>query len=263
MEADLKVSVGWLVAHPVAGYGGGAKIIVPGVAARRTINHNHSLCDSPNVAIGMADGNPVREDMEDIARMAGLSFIVNVMLNAKREIVDAVAGDVVAAHREGIRRNSRFFGFKVGEQADIVVLGASPRDATIYHGTFALPCAVPLAKPGGTIIWVAPCLTGPDTLEARRHFRDKLAVPSDELMASIKSGKVPASGGVFDLCTSKVVQRNKVVLVSDMISQQETEDFGFCYGSSIQEVLDGELSKNREAKIRVIPVGGLAVPIYD
>lgn len=205
----------------------------------------------------------MREDMEDIARMAGLDFIVNVMLNAKREIIDAVAGDVVAAHREGIRHNSRFFGFKVGEQADIVVLGACPRDATIYHGTFALPCAVPLIKPGGTIIWVAPCLTGPDTPGARQHFRDKLAVLSDELMVSIKSGEVPASGGVFDLCTSKVVQRNKVILVSDAINHQEAEEFGFGYGSSIQEVLDEELGKNRDAKIRVVPVGGMAVPIYD
>ena len=262
VEADFKIAIGWLVAHPVAGYGGGAKIIVPGVAARRTLNHNHALCDSPNVAIGIADGNPVREDMEDIARMAGLDFIVNVMLNAKREIIEAVAGDVVAAHREGIKRNSRFFGINVGEEADIVVLGANPRDATIYHGSFALPCASPLVKPGGTIIWVAPCLSGPGSYEEREHFRSRLTMRADELMAAIKSGDIPASGGAFDWCNSKVVHRNRVVLVSDMIGRREAEEFGFQYGASIQKALDEELSRNKGAKVRVIPVGGLAVPIY-
>ena len=262
VEADVKIAIGWLVAHPIAGYGGGAKIIVPGVASRRTINYNHALCEGDHVAIGIADGNPVREDMEDIARMGGLDFIVNVMLNAKREIVEAVAGDVVAAHREGIKRNRRFYGIKVGEEADIVVLGANPRDATIYHGSFALPCALPLVKSGGTIIWVAPCLSGPGAHEARENFRRRLAIPPDEMMASIKKGHIPASGGVFDWCNAKVVHRNRVVLVSDMINQQEAEEFGFHYGESIQKVLHEELWVNREAKVRVIPVGGLAVPIY-
>ena len=150
----------------------------------------------------------------------------------------------------------------VGELADVVVLGACPRDATIYHGSFALPCAVPLSKPGAAIIWAAPCLSGPGTREQRIAFRDRLTMPSDELMAAIKRGEVPASGGVFDWCLGHVVQRNRVVLVSDRISRDEAVEFGFAVAPSIQEALDAELAANPAARVRVDPVGGLAVPIY-
>jgi len=263
VEADFKIAIGGICAHPVAGYGGGAKIIVPGVAGQKTIDHNHALADNPNVVIGKVEGNPVREDMEDIARKAGLDFIVNVILSPKREIVSVVAGDLVKAHRCGIQYYEEVYGLMRAEEADIVVLGANPRDATIYHGTFALPAAVPLLREGGTIIWVAPCLTGAGTKLARKSFRDTLSIPPSQLMKMIKDGEIPASGSVFDWCTSKVVHRNEVVLVSDRIDRKEAEEFGFRYGESIQEALDTELGEHKDAKVTVIPVGGLAVPIYE
>ena len=262
LEADVKIAIGWLVAHPVAGYGGGAKIIVPGVASRTTIHHNHAQAEEEGVAIGTADGNPVREDMEDIARMAGLDFIVNVMLNARHEILDAVAGDVVAAHREGIRRNRRFFGVTVDELADIVVVAASPRDATFGHSSFVLPCGAAFARPGGTIIWVAPCLSGPGTPEGRAQFRQGLRRTPDELMAAMKRGEIAASGGVFQWVNLRVLHRNEVVLVSDRINRQDAQEYGLPYGESIQVALDEELAKNPDATVRVVPMGGLAVPIY-
>ena len=80
-------------------------------------------------------------------------------------------------------------------------------------------------------------------------------------MMSIRNGEIPASGGVFDWCTSKVVHRNNVILVSDLVSQREAEEFGFSNAESIQKAVDEELSRNKGAKVVVIPVGGLAVPI--
>jgi len=263
VRADFKIAIGGICAHPIAGYGGGAKIIVPGIAGGETINHNHSRADSPKVGIGKVEGNPVREDMEDIARMAELDFIVNVILNPKREIIEAVAGDLGKAHKQGVASYERIYGIPVGEEADIVVLGATPRDATVYHGTFALPCAVPFAREGGTIIWVAPCLSGPGTKSSRQSFRQVLSISPDELMKSIKNGAIPASGGVFDWCTSQVMHRNKVVLVSDMVSRKEAEEFDFHYGESTQKALDQEIAAEKDAKVTVIPIGGLAVPIYN
>ena len=157
VEADVRVAIGSVCAHPVAGYGGGAKIIVPGVAGRETIHVNHSRCDHPNVTIGIMDGNPVREDMNDIARMAKLDFIVNTILNPQKEIIRVVAGDVLMAHKEGVKFYSEIYGAKADELADIVVVGASPRDATFGHATFALYAGVSMAKAGGTLILVAPC----------------------------------------------------------------------------------------------------------
>jgi nickel-dependent lactate racemase len=265
MEADRKFAIGGILAHPVFGYGGGAKIILPGISSRETINTNHSMGDHRNATMGIADGNPCRNDAEDIARMVGLDFIINVIMNPENEIIGAVAGDVVETHRAGIRIYDRMYAARIGEEADIVVLGANPRDATIGHGTFALPCAVPFIKEEGTIIWVAACLSGPYSRE-ERFKRQKMWASStpEELMKTIKDKSLvrsPSIPTIFTWNTSRVIHRNKVVLVSDNISQKEAEEFGFHYGETIQTALDRAIKGEDDAKVTVISSGGVTVPV--
>jgi len=262
VEADVRIAIGSVCAHPVAGYGGGAKIILPGVAGIETIHVNHSLCDHPNVAIGITEGNPVREDMNDIARMAKLDFIVNTILDPQKEVIRAVAGDVILAHKEGVRFYSGIYGVKADEPADIVVIGASPRDATFGHATFALYAGVSMAKAGGILILVAPCSEGPGSKAGRESFRELAAMAPDELMKLIRTGEVSASGGAFDYCYSKAMNRNRVVLVSDNYSESEAMDLGVGYANSVQKAVDNALAEiGTEAQVGVLPVGGLAVPL--
>ncbi|MFQ6041054.1 MAG: nickel-dependent lactate racemase [Candidatus Poribacteria bacterium] len=262
MDADVRIAIGSVCAHPVAGYGGGAKIIVPGVAGVETIHVNHSRCDHPNVTIGITDGNPVREDMNDIARMAKLDFIVNTILNPQKEIIRVVAGDVVMAHREGVNFYSEIYGVKSDKLADIVVVGASPRDATFGHATFALYAGVSMAKAGGALILVAPCTEGSGSKAGRESFRDLAAMSPDKLMTLIRNGEVSASGGAFDYCYSKAMNRNRVVLVSDNYSESEARDLGVGYANSVQEAVDNGLTDfGADALVGVIPVGGLTVPL--
>jgi nickel-dependent lactate racemase len=262
VEADVRIAIGNICAHPVAGFGGGAKIIVPGVAGAETIHVNHSLCDHPNVTIGATDGNPVREDMEEIARTARLDFLINTILNPQKEIVAAFAGDVVAAHRAGVRHYTGMYGARVQEPADVVVVGASPRDATFGHATFALYAAVTLARPGSVLILVAPCTEGPGTKEAREGFRALARKPLPELMRLIRTGQVSASGGAFNYAYSKAMNRSRVVLVSDRYTSAEAADLGVGYASSVQEALDSALSEaGAAALVGVMPAAGLAVPI--
>lgn len=261
-EADLRIAIGSIVAHPIAGYGGGAKIIVPGVAGRETIHKNHSLADDPNVTLGCADGNPVREDMEEIARMARLDLVVNTILSPARRVLDAVAGDVVLAHRKGIERYRRIYGAEIQEAAEVGVVGASPRDATFGHATFALYAALPMVRPGGAIILVAPCTDGPGTREGRESFRRLAQKAPAELMALIRSGEVDASGGAFDHAYSKAVSRYRVVLVSDSYSREEAEQLGVGYGGTLQQAVDTALASAGDgAKASVMPLGGLTVPV--
>ncbi len=260
-EADVRIAVGSVCAHPVAGYGGGAKIVVPGVAGVETIHANHSLCDHPNVTIGVTDGNPVREDMEDVARIARLDFIVNTILNPQKEIIRAVAGDVVGAHREGVKLYSEIYGAKTAEPADVVVVGASPRDATFGHATFALYAGVSMAKPGGTLILVAPCTEGAGDKAGRERFRELAAMAPAELMALIRKGEVSASGGAFDYCYARALNRNRIVLVSENYSESEARDLGVGYASSVQEAADNALAEmGPDARLGVLPVAGLTVP---
>jgi nickel-dependent lactate racemase len=262
VEADIRIAIGSICAHPVAGYGGGAKIIVPGVAGVETIHINHSLCDHPNVTIGVIDGNPVREDMNDIARIAQLDFIVNTILNPQKEIIRAVAGDVLKAHREGVELYKEIYGAETDEPADIVIIGASPRDATFGHATFALYAGVSMAKAGGTLILVAPCTEGSGSKAGRESFRELATMAPDELMTLIRRGEVSASGGAFDYCYSRAMNRNRVVLVSDNYSESEARDLGVGYANSVQAAVDNALADvGADGRVGVLPVGGLTVPL--
>jgi len=261
-EADLRISIGGIVAHPIAGFGGGAKIIVPGVAGHETIHRNHSLADHPNVTVGCADGNPIREDMEDIARLARLDLIVNVILSPSKKIIDAVAGDVVLAHREGVRRYLATYGARVGQVADIGVVGASPRDASFGHATFALYAALPMVRPGGEIILVAPCTEGPGSKQSRTSFRELASLAPEKLMELIRAGEISASGGAFDYVYSKAVTRYQVTLVSDSYSADQAADMGLGYGASVQEAVDSAIAHaGQDATVAVLPVGGMTLPV--
>ena len=260
-EADIRIAIGNICAHPVAGYGGGAKIIMPGVVGAETINVNHSRCDRPNVAIGKMDGNPVRDDMNDIARMAQLNFIVNTILNPQKQVIRVVAGDVVMAHKEGVKFYNEIYGAKADEPADVVVVGVCPRDATFGHATFALCAGAAMAKAGGTLILVTPCTEGPGSRADRSSFRQEVAMATNQLMALIRKGKVSASEGVCRHCYAKVMKKYRIVLVSDNYSESEARELGVGYANSVQEGVDNSLVEiGKDARVGVLSVGGLAVP---
>ena len=100
-ESDLIIATGNLEIHYRAGYSGGYKGLMPGVCSKKTVQTNHEWKFRPGSGPGVNDGNPMREDIEEVGKMAGVSFILNVVLNSRKEIVKAVAGHPIKAHREG------------------------------------------------------------------------------------------------------------------------------------------------------------------
>jgi nickel-dependent lactate racemase len=134
MENDLKISIGCILPHSLAGFGGGAKNIIPGVGGIDTLSANHSSAfyekdkqKVPHYWIGEPE-NPLREDMEDIARKVGTVFIINAVLNSKMEIAGIFAGDLVKAHRAGAQFARKVYSTKVILEADIIILNAYPKD---------------------------------------------------------------------------------------------------------------------------------------
>ncbi len=258
IDADIIISIGTVIPHPLAGYGGGAKIIVPGVSGRETINYNHSLVSDPNATVGVTDGNPIREDMEEIAGRVGLDFSINLILDEKKNVVKAYCGEFVKAHRECVREYEKIYGVKFSEQADILVLGSCPRDATFGHATFALYSSAQLVKEGGTIIFVAPCLEGAGTRFERLAFKELACIEPKDLIEQIKNGVIEASSGAFDYCYSKVLKRNRIILVSDNYTREEASDLGLDYAESIEEALNKAFEYHgRDAMVTVAPLGGM------
>ena len=160
-EADLVVSIGCIEPHIIASFGGGYKNIVPGVAGRATIAHNHAINCTPdtfNMVGQPIDHNPMRLDLEEAAGKLALQkhapklFIVNAILNHCKEVVRVVAGSPVDAHRYGVGVSAGMYGVKVKRPADVVITASHPMDTDLRQGVKALANTVRAVKPGGVVI---------------------------------------------------------------------------------------------------------------
>ena len=163
VEADFRVSIGLIEPHQRAGFSGGAKSIVPAVSSRETINYNHSMRLPIKEALGKVTGNPVHEDMEEIARKVGVDFIVNVVLNDRKKVVKVVAGDLIAAHRAGVEFARKMMEFVVDKEPEIVVLspGGHPRDVNLWQTEGkGLTRTWGSLKKGSEIIVISECSQG-------------------------------------------------------------------------------------------------------
>ena len=137
-SSDLIIATGNIEYHYYAGYSGGAKAVLPGVSSERSVNTNHELMRDPRAVSGRLD-SPVRQDFEDAAGVAGLDFILNVVLNSKKEVVRAVAGDFIKAHRAGAAVVDRMYR-KTVKPAEIVITcaGGRPKDINLFQAQKAL-----------------------------------------------------------------------------------------------------------------------------
>ena len=162
-EADLLLAEGFIEPHFFAGFSGGPKSVLPGIAARETVVGNHcaEFIDSPYARTGVLENNPIHRDMEWAAVKAGLKFIVNVILNPEKQIVAAFAGDPIQAHFAGCRTLKELCRVSA-EPADIVITtnGGYPLDQNIYQSVKGMTAAEAAVKPGGVIIMLASASDG-------------------------------------------------------------------------------------------------------
>jgi nickel-dependent lactate racemase len=179
-EADVRILTGFIEPHFFAGFSGGPKALMPGVAGLKTILSNHGAenIGSPRATFGVNEGNPIWDEMFDIAARVGRSFLLNVSLNEEKRITGWFAGDLGQAHRRGrdFVRNSAMQ--RVDAPFDVVVTTNSgyPLDMNLYQGVKGMSTAAVIAKPGATIILAAECREG---LPA--------GSPSDKLLRSVRS----------------------------------------------------------------------------
>jgi nickel-dependent lactate racemase len=164
-EADLKIAVGGVMPHPYMGFGGGAKLVVPGLAGIETLQANHQPAVT-GISGGLANPDvDARRDVEEIALRSGLAFSCNVVVNAQREISGFFCGHPVSAHRAAVRfARDTYATATPGAPYDIVCLNAWPKDGELLQIGNALNCyrtaREPLLKPEGTVVITACCQLG-------------------------------------------------------------------------------------------------------
>ncbi|MBN1557894.1 MAG: nickel-dependent lactate racemase [Lentisphaerae bacterium] len=161
-EADVKCVVCDTEFHQFCGYGGGAKSVLPGIADRASVERCHARMDEPGAEPGRIRGNPVREEIEEAGRMAGVDFILNVVLNRDREVTAVFAGDLVEAFLAGARVYDGMYKVAVPRTVDTVIVsaGGAPRDINLYQAQKAIETGKKVVRQGGTIIALAACPEG-------------------------------------------------------------------------------------------------------
>ena len=163
-EADVVVSIGCIEPHIIASFGGGYKNLIPGVAGRETIAHNHTLNCTPatfNMVGQPVDQNPMRLDLEEAAAMVdGKVFIVNAILDSRQDVIQVVAGDPIEAHRCGVRDSESLYGASVPALADVVITDSHPMDQDLRQGVKALANTIRAVRRGGVHITLVRATEG-------------------------------------------------------------------------------------------------------
>ena len=164
MECDLKIGVGCIYPHPIAGFSGGAKIILPAICGVETTRMMHDYLRGSRERGGSIH-TELRQDMIAVARQVGLDFIANVTLNHRREISGLFAGDVVQAHEEGVRAAQRMYAVSVLPQADVVVADMYPFDTSWQFAQDRGMWPIEQARQGASRVVIAACPLGLGTHE--------------------------------------------------------------------------------------------------
>jgi nickel-dependent lactate racemase len=164
MDCDLKILTGFIEPHFFAGFSGGGKALMPGMAGQASVLRNHcarSIAD-PRAVYGRTQGNPIYEEVMQAARLAGRTFLVNVTLNREKAITRVFAGDLAAAHAEGCAFARQAAMVEVAEPFDIVVTTNSgyPLDLNLYQAVKGMSAAALVVKEGGAILVAAECWDG-------------------------------------------------------------------------------------------------------
>ena len=164
VEANVRIATGFIEPHFFAGFSGGPKAIMPALAGLTTVMSNHGAKNigDPNAAFGVTRGNPIWEEMRDIALRAGPTFLLNVALNDQRQITGVFAGDLLAAHRSGCEFVRQSAMQKCDAPFDVVVTSNSgyPLDLNLYQGVKGMSAGARVLKSGGTLILACECREG-------------------------------------------------------------------------------------------------------
>ncbi|MEM4519535.1 MAG: nickel-dependent lactate racemase [Sulfolobales archaeon] len=261
-EADFVIGVGSIIPHLYAGYGGGAKIIQPGVCGEKTTAYTHILAalEDPMNLLGNPD-NVVRKEMEEVADVVGLDFIVNVVFNGRGEIVKVVAGDMRKAFREGVKIAETIYKREIPELADVVVVNTYPALIDYWQAIKGFVHSQLGVKEGGTVILYTDC---PDRISPihGKTFEKYKDATIEYLNKVIKDGVEEDLVGLATVYVhTKYVRRVECICVSKGLTLSDKEVLRFKHADTLLDALKIALTKHgSDAKIGIIHHGGEVYP---
>ena len=264
IESDVRITTGFVEPHFFAGFSGGPKMVAPGLAGFDTIMQLHSapLIGHPKARWGITDGNPVHDEIRQVARQTGVDFSVDVTINRDKRITNVYAGELFSVHRAVCEDARRTAMQVVREPFDVVITSNSgyPLDLNLYQAVKGMSAAAQVVRDGGTIICVAECSDGiPDHGEYK-----KLLMMRDSPEALLEMINTPGHNrhDQWQVQLQAQIQvRAKVYLKSSYLAPNEVRAAHLEPVDDIQDTIQEAIkSHGNKATVCVLPQGPQTIP---
>lgn len=255
-DASFVMAIGNIAPHAIVGYGGGAKILYPGVAGDDTIAGFHVTYSLDSRNYYGVFPTPARTSIRSLADVAGLDFTVNTVLTDTRQVVDVFAGQHESVLRAGVEVARRIYGIPITQLYDVVVVSSYPGWIDFWQGCRGAFAGATLAKPGGDIVVVTACPEG--SSRTYPNHPDYIGLPTHVLASRLKSGDLPdpicAAGAIK---VGYIREQYRVSIVSDGLKPDEVRRMDFEQYQTVEEALKHILLRRpRLEEIAVMPYGG-------
>ena len=258
MEATIKILTGFVEPHFFAGFSGGPKPAMPGVAGLQTVlaNHGPAMIGHPNATFGVLEGNPIHEEQREIALLTKPTFSLNVALNKRHEITGVWAGELLAAHAAGVAFVRRTAMREVAREYDVVLTTNSgyPLDQNLYQAVKGMSAAARAVRPGGAIVLAAECADG---LPSHGVYADLLRQSGspEGVLARVEGAPAPIADGWQAQIQAQIQRSAAVYLYSSLADGAVREALLMpCHdlGATVRRLL---AERGPEARLLVLPQG--------
>jgi lactate racemase len=264
-QADLILGIGECMPHPNNGFSGGCKIVLPGVASYNTVaDHHFSWMRHRYATVNMLDGNPFYEEIIDAGRLARLAFKLDLVMNEKKEVIRAFAGDPVAEHREASRYASSLYVANLPNRPDVTITSAAPLEIGV-QATKALLMGSYCTRAGGTIIWVAsqkqagpilPLIEAMAGPESANEFHQRLI--NNDIPENLRGFGISYIMQV--VFYKELSEKFHVIHVTEGLTPEQVNMMGFIYSSDLEKAIRYAHGRVPEAEVAIFSSGGSTIP---
>jgi nickel-dependent lactate racemase len=264
VECDLKILTGFIEPHFFAGFSGGGKAVMPGMAGLQTVlgNHDAGMIADPKATWGLTLGNPIWEEIQEVARKVGATFLLNVALNKDKQITGVFAGDLDGAHAAGCASVKETAMVPVAHPCDIVITTNSgyPLDLNLYQSVKGMSAAAQVVRDGGAIIIAADCWDGiPDHGLYGQLLREAKS-PQDILDTIREPGFLKQDQWQAQV-QAQIQLKAEVYVYTHNLTEEQIASAHLRSCPKIEDTVQSLLEEyGQEARICVLPEGPQTIP---
>ena len=264
VNADFRITTGFVEPHFFAGFSGGSKLVAPGLAGLKTIMklHNYKRLNNPNSIWGEVEKNPIQQDVRKIAKETGVDFTLDVALNRDQKITNVFSGDLIDSHNEACNFARETAMVQVSQPYDLVITSNSgyPLDQNLYQTVKGLSAASQIVKDNGEILCLSECSDG---IPSHGKFYSLLSEFSDpeqvEGMLSDPNFHCQDQWQVQIL--SQIAKKSKINLYTEGLSDKEIKNAFMFNAPDPQKFIDQKVEENTNIRGCVLPEGPITIPV--